>query len=119
MKDRIKFSEEAFEKMDWIARRLGTSKNIICRMAFSASISTLEGYDFPERKQGKFEINKPTLMGDDEYLFRALLMQEEGRKMNDDEFMSLMRMHIERGIEILHGDFVKINSSTDFITRYF
>lgn len=119
MKDRIRFSEEADEKIDWIAKKLGTSKNIICRIAFSASISNEDEYQIPEgRKLGKFDINKPTLMGDDEYLFRALLIQLEGRRISDDEFMPMMRNHIERGVEFLYADYQRINSPTDFIIRF-
>ena len=49
-------------------------------------------------------------------LFKALIVQLEKRRMTDEEYFSLyLRRHVEKGIDLLHKEYMKINSPVEFL----
>jgi len=119
---KLKLSENVSEDLDDLSRRLGLRRNIICRVAAGRSITegnleaklTLD--DFSDSKG--FEFNRYTLTGEYDQYFKALIIQLEGRPINDNDYFSLyLRKHIERGINIMSKEFKRVRSKTSYLSK--
>jgi len=119
MSARLKLSKEKSDHLDSLSIKLGLRRNIVCRLAIGRSLVKKESVKEYEHEDSLgFELNRPTVAGNHDALFRALINQHEGKKLNDLEFFShYMRNHIERGIELLVGEYSKINSPVEFLLR--
>jgi len=117
MTTRIKLSKEISIKLDYLSRKLNLRRNIICRIAIGRSLVQKEsvgGYIHLD-SQG-YELNRITILGNQTELFRALINQHEGRRIGDFEYFSkYIRNHIERGISLLHEEYERVNSPTEFL----
>jgi len=94
-------------------------RNILCRLAVAKSLTIdkpVEDYS-PSDSKG-LEFNRPTLTGDQDLLFKSLIIEHEKKPIDDDSFFSkYFRNHIERGINILYNEFQKINSPVDYLMK--
>jgi len=117
MSTRIRLSEEVSIKLDYLSRKLSLRRNIICRIAIGRSLVKKESvreYIHPN-SQG-YELNRITILGNQSELFRALVNQHEGKRIRDFEYFSkYVRNHIERGILLLHEEYERVNSPTEFL----
>lgn len=119
MSTRLKLSKEKSAHLDSLSIKLGLRRNIICRLAIGRSLVEKESVkEFEHEDSLGYELNRTTVAGNHDALFRALITQHEGRKLNDFEFFSqFLRNHIERGVELLVEEYSKINSPVDFLVR--
>lgn len=117
MSSKLKISEKASKKLVTLSMKLNLRRNIICRLAIGKSLSEKESVKKiePEDNAG-FEFNRYTLTGDQDILFKALIIQHEKRKFSDFDYFSIyIRNHIERGLKLLSDEYNKINSPIDFL----
>ncbi len=119
MRNKLKISEEASKQLKFLSNKLDLRRNIICRIAVSESLtipSSISSFE-PSDSQG-LEFNRYTLTGDQDLIFKSLIVQHEKKKIDEDEFFSVyFRKHIERGLNSLHDKYQKINSPIDFLLK--
>lgn len=80
---------------------------VLCKLAIACSLHS------PKERNVKFasdseglELNRQTITGEYDDLFRALVTQYENKQISDDEFFpKLVKHHIDRGASILHAEF--------------
>ena len=116
MSNRLKISKESSKKLEYLSKRLGLRRNVVGRsLAVKESVES-----FKPKDSAGFEFNRYTLTGEHDYVFKALVVQHEGRRLSDNEYFSkYFRRHIERGIELLYSEYLKINSPIDFLVGLF
>ena len=121
MSNRLKISKESSKKLKYLSKRLGLRRNVVCRLAVSRSLAVKESVEsFKPKDSAGFEFNRYTLTGEHDYVFKALVVQHEGRRLSDNEYFSkYFRRYIERGIELLYSEYLKINSPIDFLVGLF
>lgn len=121
MSSKLKLSEKNSEKLDELSRKLGLRRNIVCRIAIGRSVArgsldniTLD--DFMDNKG--YEFNRYTLTGEYDDYFKALIVQAQKSKLNDNEYFKLyLRKHIERGISIMHKEYQQVRSKYTYLTK--
>lgn len=119
MKNKLKISEDASKQLKILSNKLDLRRNIICRIAVAESLNNKKSIRTfePADSQG-LEFNRYTLTGDQDLIFKSLIIQHEGKKIDEDEFFSVyFRNHVERGLDTLHKRYQKINSPVDFLLK--
>ena len=121
MSTRLRLSKETSDKLNLISSKLGLRRNIICRIAIGRSlIEKGSVIDLNIEDSLGFELNRYTITGAHDVLFRALVCQYEKKNLNDFEYFSkYLRNHIERGVRLLYEEYNKINSPIDFLISLF
>ena len=121
MSSKLKISEEASEQLSLLSKRLDLRRNIVCRLAIGRSLAeTASVNSIRPKDSAGYEFNRYTLTGEYDDLFKALVRQHEGKKMDDREYFStFLRNHLERGIQILYKEYQRINSPIDFFADLF
>lgn len=115
MSDRLRLDSDSTEKLDSLSNNLGLRRNAICRIAISMSLIDDEyKIDYYDDASGT-EFNKSTIMGNDEFVFLAMIALKENEEIEyEDSFNTIVRHHIIRGIHILDALYKKLNSPTEF-----
>ena len=96
-----------------------SSKAAVMRLSIGCSLKmdgdprTINGqvihYDI--HKQNGADYNRFTIFGDDELIYKTLMAQKMGLKLEDDFFFpELTCAHIERGIKELYADYKLLNN---------
>jgi len=119
MKNRLRISQDASKQLNYLSKRLDLRRNIICRLAVGKSLSIVDSIkDFkPEDSKG-LEFNRPTLTGDQDNIFKALIIQHEKKQIDENIYFPIyFRNHIERGLDVLYKKYQKINSPIDFLMK--
>lgn len=114
---KLKLSEETSKHLEYLSKRLGLRRNVVCRLAIGRSLTEKEsvGTMNPKDSNG-YEFNRYTLTGEYDSVFKALIVQHERKKMHDAEyFAKYLRNHIERGINMLYHEYERINSPVEFL----
>jgi len=117
MVEKIKISNVATENLDFLSRKLDLRRNIICRLAVSKSLNISNSIlNFKIEDNNGREFNKYTLTGDKDIIYKALIMQHENKKIDEEEYVTIyLRNHIERGLSVMKKEYEKINSPTDYL----
>ncbi|MDI6903761.1 MAG: DNA sulfur modification protein DndE [Methanocellales archaeon] len=116
---RLKLSSDSSKQLQFLSQRLNLRRNIICRLAIGRSLRDPESVKSisPKDNDG-FEFNRYTLTGDLDNIYRAMIVQHEGERIDDKVYFStFLRNHIERGIYVLHKEYQRINSPVDFFAE--
>lgn len=81
---------------------------ILSKLAISMSIKSeipLSDSDFTTDLQG-LELNRQTITGEWDELYKSLIEVFEGRHISDDEyFQKYLKAHLDRGAKVLHSEF--------------
>ena len=104
-----------------IFEEIGASEHLqpfaLSKLAISLSIKDkepLKDSDFKTDTQG-LELNRQTITGDYEQIYKSLMEIKEGKHLNDDEFVQMyMKAHLDRGANLLYGVF---RYGRDFLTE--
>jgi DNA sulfur modification protein DndE len=103
---RLRFSQEASDKLSQLKGRTGLTPNILARIGFSMSLNdpTIPNPDdFPP--DGDKEIDRQVLLGQWDALFVALLKErcnKDGFASDDEQLIAQFRAHMNRGVLLLH-----------------
>lgn len=121
MSNKLKLSKEASDHLNLLSMRFSLKRNIICRIAIGRSLSEASPVeDLSPKDNLGFEFNRYTLTGDFDAIFKAIICQHAGKKLDDDQYFSeYLRNHIERGLNLFYDEFRKINSPVDFLIGLF
>lgn len=103
---RVRFCEEADQRLRNLKARTSLPANLLCRIGFCLSLEDLTIPDpaqYPENSQR--EIDRPTLTGQYDALFLALLRErclKDGLPTGGKGFEDQFRAHMNRGALILY-----------------
>ncbi len=118
MSSRLKISKKTSEQLNHLSSRLNLRRNIVCRLAIGRSLSKKESVKNLKPKDNTgYEFNRYTLTGEYDEIFKALINQHERKKLSDRNYITFLRNHIERGINILYKEYQRINSPIDFFSE--
>ena len=117
MSSKLKISEKSSKELVTLSMKLNLRRNIICRLAIGKSLSEKDSVrDIKPEDNAGFEFNRYTLTGDQDVLFKALIIQHEKKKISDiNYFSNYVRNHIERGLTLLSDEYSRINSPIEFL----
>lgn len=103
---KLKTSKETMK----IFEELGTSQGLqpfaLSKIAIALSIrsGSLSDEDFSADTEG-LELNRQTIFGEYEGLFKALLAMEKKAPLSDEDFFpTLVKAHLERGAKLLKNE---------------
>ena len=91
---------------------LGNSKHlqpfILAKIAIALSINNnecLNEYDFSTDNDG-LELNRQTITGEYDELFKALIISKNNKRLNDDDyFPKYIKAHLDRGAKLLFAEY--------------
>lgn len=124
---RLKTTTDVENKLVELDRRIKlSSKAAIMRLALSYSIriktdprvqnDMTRHYDI--RKQDGLDYQRLTIFGQNEDLYKLLMINQLGTSITDEEFFpELTFFHIERGINLLYSDYLYINDKDKFFEK--
>ena len=112
---KIRTSKKTMELFEEIAASTNYAPFILSKLAISMSIKSnvpLEEKDFQTDGFG-LELNRQTITGEFDELFKSIIEVFEGKHLDDDEyFQKYLKAHLDRGARMLHSEY-KYNS--DFL----
>lgn len=114
----LRFSDHAFEILKQLQTSTGLTPNILARIAISLSLNdrTELSDEYFRQKKGSVDINRNTLTGEYDYVFKSLIAQHCNKEISDEEyFPRLINAHIERGVVMLENSFRYSGNSDKFM----
>lgn len=115
MQFRLRTSRKTAETLKELQSATGLTPNILARYAVCMSLR--HDVDVPPLVKDitGLEINRSTLTGQYDFVFKALITQHAKRPITDEEyFPTLFNAHLERGVRFLkneysyHGNYEKM-----------
>ena len=106
------FKIRTSKKTEELFKLIEASENLqpyaLSKLAISLSIkseSALEESDFHTDNNG-LELNRQTITGEYDELYKCLVAMKEQRHIDDDEyFQKYIKAHLDRGAKILYSEF--------------
>lgn len=106
------FKLKTSKETEQIFKDLGTSTHLqpfaLAKLSIALSVRedrALEEDDFATSSDG-LELNRQTITGEYDDLFKALIISKEGRAMSDEEyFPKYLKAHIDRGAKLLMSEY--------------
>lgn len=117
---KLKTSKNTME----IFERIGNSTNLqpfaLSKVAIALSIASskpLNDKDFLTNNEG-LELNRQTITGDHDALFKSLIYLEEKRNLTEDEyFPKYLKAHLDRGAKLLESEFKYSKNFIDHLCK--
>lgn len=114
---KIKTSKKTEELFEAITASENLQPFVLSKLAISLSLKSqepLEAFDFETDNNG-LELNRQTITGEYDDLYKCLVILKEGRHIDDDEFFQkYIKAHLDRGAKLLHSEY---RYGGDFITH--
>lgn len=89
-----------------LSQSLGLQPYILSKLAIALSIKKglLLDKDFQTDNDG-LELNRQTIFGDHDLIFKALITNTEGKSLTEEEyFPSMVKAHLDRGAVLLENE---------------
>lgn len=89
-----------------LSQSLGLQPYILSKLAIALSIKKglLSDKDFQTDNDG-LELNRQTIFGDHDLIFKALISNTEGKSLTEEEyFPSMVKAHLDRGAVLLENE---------------
>ena len=117
MASKLRLAKETSRRLQLLSTRLGLRRNVVCRIALGRSFADGASVADSQPTDGDgYEFNKYTLTADQDTVFKALVVQHEGRGLTETEyFQKFLRNHLERGINTLYDEYAAVNSPIVFL----
>mgnify|MGYP000669278832 CR=1 FL=1 len=114
---KIRTSKKTQELFETIEVSENLQPYILSKLAISLSLKSNEPFtesDFKTDNNG-LELNRQTITGEHDELFKCLVAMKENRHVDDDEyFQKYIKAHLDRGAKFLYNEF---RYGGDFITH--
>ncbi len=104
---KLRTSKDTMEYFSEMNASLRLQPFVLCKLAIACSLHSPkeQSVNFGSDSEG-LELNRQTITGEYDDLFRALVTQYEDRQITDDEFFpKLIKYHIDRGASLLHSEY--------------
>jgi len=119
--NKLALSRDRSQKLELLKSRLGLRPYMICRLAIGRSLANKESVkEFQYEDSSGREFNRYTLAGDFDVHYKALIYQHEfeasGKRIPEQYYFSVyFRRHMERGIDDLYQEFIRMNTPVKFL----
>lgn len=111
---KLKTSKDTMKIFEELAASIHLQPFALCKIALALSLrnaNNLEDDYFKTDGEG-LELNRQTITGEYDDLFKALIISHTGKKLTDEEyFPTYMKAHIDRGAKYLHSEFKYSNDN--------
>jgi len=105
---KIKTSKRTMQCFEEIQASTNYAPYILAKMSIAMSIKSgnrLNEIDFRSDSYG-LELNRQTITGEWDDLFKALIEMFEKKHINDDDyFQKYLKAHLDRGAKMIYGEF--------------
>jgi len=121
MKLRLRTSERTDQYMETMQKTLKFStKAALARIAIGYSVKQpkdpMKDEQFNNNDVNGFEFQRPTLTGDDDDFFKAMVIQKANKPLSDEEYYpTYLKAHLERGMYLLYSEYKYLGSKDKFI----
>lgn len=103
---RLKTSKKTKEIFEEIGRSSNLKPFALSKIAVSLSLKSDTPLSEEERDSNGLELQRSTVTGEFDSIFKALIEMDLGRNIDDDEYYpKYMKLHMDRGAELLYNDF--------------
>lgn len=112
---KIRTSKKTMEMFDEITASTNLAPFILSKLAIAMSIKCNHPLSEADFKTDSFglELNRQTITGEHDNLFKSMIEVFEGKHINDDDyFQKYLKAHLDRGARLIHSEY-KYN--TDFL----
>ena len=99
-------SKKTAEIFEAIGQQLGLQPFILAKLAIALSVrkGELQANDYSTDNDG-LELNRTTIFGEHDLLFKTLIVNVEKRQVCEDEYFPiLVKAHMDRGAKILQDE---------------
>lgn len=111
---KLKTAKETMSIFEEIGASIHLQPFALCKIAMALSLRIsikLSDEDFKYDNDG-LELNRQTITGEYDDLFKALIISHSGKKISDDDyFPKYVKAHIDRGAKYLYAEFKYSNSN--------
>ena len=111
---KLKTSKETMKVFEEIETTLHLQPFALCKISIALSLrntQSLEEEWFKTNNEG-LELNRQTITGEYDDLFKALIISHMGKSISDEEyFPKYMKAHIDRGAKYLYTEYKYSNSN--------
>lgn len=111
---KLKTSKETMKYFEEINASIHLQPFALCKIAIALSLrggKDLNVEDFKTNSEG-LELNRQTITGEYDELFKALIISFENKVLADDEyFPKYLKAHIDRGAQYLYSEFKYANNN--------
>ncbi len=111
---KLKTSKETMKIFEELGTGIHLQAFALCKLAIALSIRSeipLEEKDFRRNTDG-LELNRQTITGEYDDLFKALIISYNGSSLTDEEyFPKYLKAHIDRGASILMTEYRYSNNN--------
>ena len=111
---KLKTSSETMKIFEEIGAVTHLQPFALCKIAIALSLHKKEKIDFEKETSDSdgLELNRQTITGDYDDLFKALVIHNAGESLSDEQyFPRYLKYHIDRGSKLLHSEFKYSNQN--------
>ena len=105
---KIRTSKKTMAIFEEISASTNYAPFILSKLAISMSLKSkapLKENDFKSDSFG-LELNRQTITGEWDELYKSLIEMAEGRHLSDDDyFQKYLKAHLDRGARMIHSEF--------------
>lgn len=106
MQYRLKTSRKTHDILKELQSSTNLTPNILGRLAISLSLLLNDSIEDFETDTNGLEFNRHTLTGHYDFIYKALIAQQIGRRLTDEEyFPTLLKKHLDRGARLLINEY--------------
>lgn len=100
---RLKTSKKTMDNFEYLETKMRLQPFTLSKIAIMLSLKEKESIDkVKEEDQKGLELNRQTIMGEYDEIFKCLIEKDLKRSLTDDEyFPKYTKKHLDRGAEIL------------------
>lgn len=110
---KLKTSKETMEIFAAIGASIHLQPYVLCKIAIALAIRSKEHIEFEDFKTDNdgLELNRQTITGEYDDLFKALILQKENKNIVEDEyFPKYLKAYIDKGAKMLDSEFKYSNN---------
>ena len=112
---RLKFSSKASNIFKELQAQTQLTPNILARLAVGVSLTIDSEPEITEKinSNNGLEINRQTLTGDYDLIYKTLITQHSKRRLTDEDYFPILfNAHVERGLVMLQNEY-KYSGNTE------
>lgn len=111
---KLKTSKQTMEYFEEIGSVIHLQPFALCKLAIALSLRNAEQLDASDFKYDceGLELNRQTITGEYDDLFKALIISHSGTKISEEEyFPKYVKAHIDRGAKYLYAEYKYSNNN--------
>ena len=115
---RLKTSKKTKEIFEELSASCNLKPFALSKIAICMSINKPIG-DYTNDDVNGLELQRSTITGENDAMFKALIEMNLGRHIRDDEYCpKYLKLHLDRGAELLHNSYKYAGGSLQKFLKY-